>query len=257
MIPLEDDPCDVIAKAMRGLGLNQEEIAQQSQLSTKQIVAALDGNTNPEVLHKIAICLQLSPQALIDLPAYQPDTATPEGLKMIVSSFGHAGVNSYVIIQDSNALIIDTGTNATGILDFLTEQKLHPAAVLITHAHHDHTAGIKSFTDVPILFPEELDHGKSYDFAGITITALDVSGHASPARAYFHEELSSPICIVGDAIFAGSIGGTTGPEKYQLARKTLRENIQTLPENTLLASGHGPLTTLAMEMISNPFIATQ
>ena len=255
MIPIEDDPCDVIAKAMRGLGVSQEILSQQSQLSHQQITAALDGDTTPEVLEKIAPCLHLSAQALIGLPSYRPNIVSPVGLETITSPFGHAGVNSYIITCGDDALVIDTGTDATPIFDFLSEKKLRVAAVIITHGHHDHTSGVHLFQDVPVLFPEDLDHGQRYEFSDISFTSLDVSGHASPARAYFYEELSSPVCIVGDSLFAGSIGGTTDPQKYQLALKTLRENILTLPENTVLATGHGPLTTLAMEMTNNPFLA--
>ena len=100
-----------------------------------------------------------------------------------------------------------------------------------------------------------MEPGKSYDFAGIDITALDVSGHAVPARAYFHDGLSEPVCIVGDCLFAGSMGGTKEPNHYQLAHQTIQENILTLPPQTILGTGHGPLTSLAQEMKNNPFIA--
>ena len=255
MIPIEDDPCDVIGKAMRGQNISHTELSQKSNLSSEEISAALGGDTSPALLEKIAPCLGLSTQALIRLPSYYPDIGAPEGLEMIVSPFGHAGVNSYVISRGSDALVFDTGTDSAPILKYLTEKKLHTAAVIITHAHHDHTAGIKDFGNTPILMPEDMAHGVSYEYSGISITALDVSGHANPARAYFHEGLSTPVCIVGDSIFAGSMGGTKEPASYELALNTVRENILPLPAETIIGTGHGPLTSIAMEMANNPFLA--
>ncbi len=255
MIPIEDDPCDVLAKAMRGLGISLEKLSQKSSLSARQISKALDGDISPTLLQKIAPHLDLSAKALIDLPSYHPNISIPNGLKMVVTPFGHAGVNAYILCKGSDAIVFDTGTNSAPILDYLTEKNLRPAAVVITHKHHDHTAGIKDFGDTPILLPEQTSHGSRYTYSDITITALDVSGHANPARAYFYEGLYTPVCIVGDAIFAGSMGGTKEPCGYELALHTVRENILSLPAETIIGTGHGPLTTIAKELINNPFLA--
>jgi len=219
-IPLEDDPCDIIGKAMRGLE------------------ALLDGKNHPTALEKIASPLKLSSGALVELPSYMPNITPPAGMKMIVSPFGHAGVNSYIIYNSQEALVFDTGTDSTLILNFLTAKNLNVAALIITHEHHDHISGIQDFDKAPIILPGDTQHGQQYEFGGIAFTALDVSGHATPARAYFIEYLDSPICILGDAIFAGSMGGTLGPQNYQLAFKTIRENILTLPLDTVIGTGH-------------------
>jgi len=254
-IAIEDDPCDVIAKAMRGLGISRKELTEKSNLTGHKITSILDGEIDTEALKKIATSLKLSPEALAGLSSYRPNITAPDGFEMIVSPFGHAGVNSFIISHGHDALVFDTGTDASPILDFLTEKKLTAAAVIITHSHHDHLGGIREFGNIPVIHPDDMKHGQTYTHAGISFKALDVSGHASPARAYFHEGLSKPVCIVGDCIFAGSCGGTTGPENYQLAMKTIRENILTLPQDTVLGTGHGPLTSLGQEMKHNPFLA--
>ena len=65
------------------------------------------------------------------------------------------------------------------------------------------------------------------------------------------QEDAPHVAIVGDAIFAGSMG--RGNDSWELARKVVREQILTLPSDTLLCPGHGPLTTVEEEKEHNPF----
>jgi len=255
-IPIEDDPCDVIAKAMRGLGVTKQDLTTTTGLSEEEIDSALAGEIIPESFKKIATALSLSPSALVGLSSYTPDIPIPLGLHRFVTPFGHAGVNAYVIAHGKTASVFDTGTDAQPIIDFLHINKLHPEAVYITHRHADHTAGVDCFGNTPIVYPEDNEHGSRIKAGGKNLTVLDVSGHMQPARAFFYEGLGSPICIMGDSIFAGSMGGTTHPSKYQLALKTARDNILPLPPLTVLCPGHGPLTTVIQEQHHNPFLAT-
>ena len=254
-LPLEDDPCDIIGKAMRGLDINAQELALKSGLTTQQITQLLNGAIPTNDLEQIAPSLGLSVKALIGLASYTPNIDPPSGLEMVTSPFGHAGVNSYIIRANKNAIVFDTGTDSSPIFKKLKEKELNVVAVVITHEHHDHTSGIQDFHNVPVLLPGDLTHGEQYEFGGLSFTALDVSGHALPARAYFYEGLETPVCILGDSIFAGSMGGTQAPERYQLALKTIRDNILTLPTQTILGTGHGPLSSVALEMEHNPFLA--
>lgn len=255
LIPLEDDPCDVIAKAIRGLGMTSKILAEKSNLSTEEVDSALAGEIVPDSLNQIAAALTLSPSALTGLSSYTPNAPLPVGLHRFVTPFGHAGVNAYVITHGQTATVFDTGTNAQPIIDFLLANKLQPEAIYITHRHADHTAGVDSFGSARIIYPEELEHGSRIKMGTKQLTILDVSGHMHPARAFFYEGLGSPVCIVGDSIFAGSMGGTTHPSKYQLALRTARNNILTLPPVTTLCPGHGPLTTVNQELLHNPFLA--
>ncbi|MBT8037931.1 MAG: MBL fold metallo-hydrolase [Verrucomicrobiae bacterium] len=249
-IPLEDDACDVIVKAMRGHGISTELLAQQASLTTTAVESAINGTIDPNDLEKIATVLQLSPAALIGLSSYCPTVQPPDGLYPFVTPFGHAGVNAYVMVHGRTASVFDTGTDARPILQYLSDHQLNPEAVYITHRHHDHTAGIKRFGDTPIIFPDDVKHGDSLRPG---LTALDVSGHAQPARAYLYRGLDAPVCIVGDSVFAGSMGGTSNSSNYQLAQKTAREHIFSLPPETILCPGHGPLTSVALEQCHNPF----
>jgi glyoxylase-like metal-dependent hydrolase (beta-lactamase superfamily II) len=69
--------------------------------------------------------------------------------------------------------------------------------------------------------------------------------------SYIIDGLSSPVAIVGDAIFAGSMGG--GMVSFADALNTNREKLMTLSEETIICPGHGPMSTIAEEKLYNPF----
>jgi glyoxylase-like metal-dependent hydrolase (beta-lactamase superfamily II) len=88
----------------------------------------------------------------------------------------------------------------------------------------------------------------------LRITNRDTPGHAEDGVTYIIGNFPDDVphlALVGDAIFAGSIG--RGNQSWELARQKVREQILTLPPETLLCPGHGPLTTVAEEKAHNPF----
>ncbi len=254
-MPLEDDVCDVIGKAMHGLGLSLAQLAKITNLPEGDINAALTGQYDDRILKQMAATLELSPSALIGLPSYQPDASAPDGLVRIVSPFGHAGVNAYLIIMGQHALAFDTGTDADLLIEYLEQHQLVLDALYITHRHHDHIAGIQRFEQTRIIYPEDTQHGQTENsHSGNKLTAIDVSGHMNPAKAYYYDGLSVPVCIIGDSVFAGSMGKSPDSESYKLALKTAKENLMTLSSNTVLCPGHGPLTTVGLEKVHNAFL---
>ncbi|MCP5535962.1 MAG: MBL fold metallo-hydrolase [Akkermansiaceae bacterium] len=255
IIPLEDEPCDVIAKAMHGLELTTRRLAAMTGLSERDIQSALRGDCDEEILCKLAAALHLSAPALIGLPDYRPTVSCPDGLTHFVSPFGHAGVNAYVITRGRHAMVFDTGTDAVPVTRFLTDRAMEIDALHITHRHHDHTASIPDFGKIRIVYPEDCAHGQILlHTSQHRLTALDVSGHLPTAKAYLYEGLTQPVCILGDSIFAGSMGKTPNITSYQRALQTAREHILTLPDDTVLCPGHGPLTTVKDEREHNPFL---
>lgn len=254
-MPLEDDVCDVIGKAMHGLGLSLAQLAKITNLPEGDINTALTGQYDDRILKQMAATLELSPSALIGLPSYQPDASAPDGLVRIVSPFGHAGVNAYLIIMGQHALAFDTGTDASPLIEYLEQHQLVLDALYITHRHHDHIAGIQRFEQTRIIYPEDTQHGQTENsHSGNKLTAIDVSGHMNPAKAYYYDGLSVPVCIIGDSVFAGSMGKSPDSESYKLALKTAKENLMTLSSNTVLCPGHGPLTTVGLEKVHNAFL---
>ncbi len=256
MTPLEDDPCDVIRKAMTGHGLTPQTMAEKAGITRQQAQSALDGDHSTTVLEKLATALHLSPRALVGLTNYRPEVSPPAGLHRFVTPFGHAGVNSYVITAGTHALVFDTGTDSQPVTNFLHANGLATEAVYITHRHNDHTAGAGGFSNTRIIYPEDCRHGETRTHqAHKPLRVLDVRGHHPTAKAYFYDGLAIPVCITGDSVFAGSMGKTPDPSSYQTALQTARENLMSLPANTILCPGHGPLTTVQNELKHNPFLA--
>jgi len=254
-IPIEDDPCDIITKAMRGQNLSTEQLADKAGMDIEVLQDLLAGGNTPTDIKRVAKLLKLDGGALSNLSNYYPSIEAPKGLHQIISPFGHAGVNAYIIEHGTTATVIDTGTNADELIQLLHSKGLKIARLLITHRHHDHTACTEAFKNTPILYPEDLEHKALIKTENGTITSLDVSGHMSPARAFYYEGLETPICIVGDAVFAGSMGGTSGASTYKLSLKTAQNNLMTLPYTTVLCPGHGPLTSVRLEQKNNPFLS--
>ena len=100
---------------------------------------------------------------------------------------------------------------------------------------------------------EPVREGGRFDAGGLTIRALLTNGHSAGGTTYVVEGLAAPVAVVGDSLFAGSMGGA--PNQYEVARRNNREKILTLPDNTVIAPGHGPLTSVAEEKAHNPFLA--
>ena len=85
----------------------------------------------------------------------------------------------------------------------------------------------------------------------LEIEARLTSGHSPGGMTYVVTGLSRPIAIVGDSLFAGSMGG--GNVSYEDALRNNREKILTLPDETVICPGHGPMTTVGEEKAHNPF----
>jgi glyoxylase-like metal-dependent hydrolase (beta-lactamase superfamily II) len=134
--------------------------------------------------------------------------------------------------------------------------------IFITHTHMDHladldtlqqTSGADSYGSAAEnpLGLKPLNHGDGFILGNLKIRVLGTSGHTPGGLSYFIEGLQYPLVIVGDALFAGSMGGAA--YAYQEALKNNRERILSLPDHTVICPGHGPLTTVTEEKAHNPF----
>jgi len=136
--------------------------------------------------------------------------------------------------------------------------------ILLTHAHPDHIADLerlRSKTGAPIYISEHesargaeaISEGKRFRIGALQIETLLTSGHSAGGITYFITGLQRPVAIVGDSLFAASMGG--GAVSYEDALQNNLKKILTLPEETILCPGHGPLTTVTKEKRENPFFA--
>ncbi len=200
------------------------------------------------------------------------------------------GENAYLVYrrEAGPCWIIDPGLppSAAQMLRRIASLKLRPDAIVLTHGHADHIAGIpevlQAHTDVPVFIAREeaaaltdpnenLSSGLGAPFAPgvretrdltcgsqlvldeLTWSILDVAGHSPGGRALYCA--TEGVVIVGDALFSGSIGRTDfhHSDHEQLIRN-IRENLLALPDETEVYSGHGPVTTIGNERRYNPFL---
>lgn len=266
-VELEDFHEDIISKAMRGLGMGKSEIAKRLKIERSVVDAILDGEAREPIIKAMAYELGLDGEKLVMSARKEwfPALVEINGLAKITSTFGNMYVNAYIIWNEStrSALVFDTGTDAESILQFIEDRELIVGSIFLTHTHPDHVACLEELcikTVSPSVFAHELEsttgltpiqEGFEYESMSMSINTLHTYGHSVGGLTYCVQGLSSPIAIVGDAIFAGSMGG--GMVSYQDALRTNREKIMSLPDETVLCPGHGPMTTVGEEKKYNPF----
>jgi glyoxylase-like metal-dependent hydrolase (beta-lactamase superfamily II) len=270
-IPLEDNYTDVLRKAQRGRKIPDRELLAQSGVSAAELAAVRGGEPSDAVLRRLARHLRLGPNALGTLAAkgwYPEQPVFPRGFLMFNSPFEDMTVNSYLIWDTKTKLAaaFDTGSTCEPMLNEIQSAGLSLRYIFLTHTHRDHIADLPRLAkatgaEVWASEREPSDHPGAKTFkenahfhlGEIAIKTLLTWGHSPGLTTFFVTGLSWPLAVVGDSIFASSMGGSATHfiDQYQ----NNYSKILTLPRDTVLACGHGPLTTLAQEKKHNPFFA--
>jgi len=263
-IPLEDNFADIVGKAQRGLGLADRVLAERAGVSIEDLHHVKEEQYDATVLRKIAPVLGLNGRALADLPHYHPAPIEVAGLASFSTPYGGSmWVNSYLIwdAEGGEAALFDTGTDCAPMLDVLRSKNLKSCGIFLTHTHGDHIADLarlrsESGASVFVSSREPLRGtfdatGREFTCGRLRIETRLTWGHSRGGITYVVHGLERPVAVVGDAVFAGSMGG--GMVSYSDALRTNREEILTLPPQTVLCPGHGPLTTVGEEREHNPF----
>lgn len=265
-IPLEDRFEDVLGKAMRGLGISASQLAQKSGVSPDAIQAALDGTFDEATARGIAPALGLDADALVALGSgtYVPTEPGIDGVRQFNTAFDDMTVNAYLVWDGASreAAIFDTGSDVGDMLDTAEELGVKVRQVFITHSHGDHIYDLDRLLEKtkahawtpggePVDGAEEFEPGREFSVGSLLVETRLTCGHARGGVTYVIRGLERPVAICGDAMFAGSMGG--GVVSYQDALRTNREQILTLPDDTVLCPGHGPLTTVGEQKTNNPF----
>jgi glyoxylase-like metal-dependent hydrolase (beta-lactamase superfamily II) len=266
-IPLEDNFTDILGKAQRGLQLADTELARRAGVSTEQVRAAKSDQVDDAVIRKLAAVLNLGADALVASAkrTWRPLDQPPlDGLACFTTPFSDMTVNAWLVFDPKTrrAAAFDTGADADPMLQFIRDNHLKLELILLTHTHTDHVfdldrlkaaTGAKTFVSEREPFPdaEPFADGKVLAVGGLKIHTRRTSGHARGGTTFVVTGLARQVAVVGDALFAGSIGG--GLVDYDEALRTNRASIFTLPDDTILCPGHGPLTTVGEEKLHNPF----
>lgn len=199
------------------------------------------------------------------------------------------GENTYVVWHpgSTDCVVIDPGLEPELIADCLREEGLTIRAILNTHGHADHIAGNEAMKqlapDAPLIIgagdalmltdPEAnlsagfglavlspvadrtVKEGDTVESAGLTLAVRDIPGH-SPGHVVFVHSGTPTVVFGGDVLFRGSIGRYDFPgSNGRLLLEGIRRKLFTLPADTVVYPGHGPVTTVGHEMQTNPFLA--
>lgn len=267
-IPLEDNFSDIVGKAQRGLQISDGELAEKSGASMSEIRQLREGSFGRATIERVAPVLQLNADALRGLAEdnWQPNEIELAGLAQFNTVYHDMRVNAYLVWDPASkqAIAFDTGADCSEMLRRSRADGLTIKLILLTHAHPDHIADLRRLVDataasVFLSSREEasgaqaIEEGKTFKVGKLEMEARLTWGHSPGGMTYVVRGLAQPVAIVGDSLFAGSMGG--GNVSYKDALCNNREKILILPNDTILCPGHGPMTTVGEEKAHNPFFA--
>jgi glyoxylase-like metal-dependent hydrolase (beta-lactamase superfamily II) len=194
--------------------------------------------------------------------------------------------NTYLIVDEAahECAIVDPGEEAGLILHKVEETGARPVGIWLTHAHVDHVLGVAAVarhTGVPVwlhpadrpLYDAVPDQAAWFGLAvpdrlpapdkdmvpggRLAVGALQFEVRHAPGHSPGSVCLiGSGLAFTGDVLFAGSIGRTDLPGgDFGTLIASIERELLTLPDDTILYSGHGPQTTVGRERRTNPFLS--
>ncbi|MBA3850384.1 MAG: MBL fold metallo-hydrolase [Opitutus sp.] len=272
---LEDELGDVLEKAARQAALTYEQIAAAADIDIGRIKDAIDyrPDLTPAEIRRLAQVLDLNEVGLAALAqnAYPrpPIGGLPFCLFPLHMPFGIGVANAYIVSSgcDDSGVLFDTGASGAELLRAWPARLRRLAAVFVTHYEAEHIGGLEEVMEKfglnhfygPLTGRWSrclgLGEGQCVEVGGLAITALLTPGHAAEHNCYLVAAANQPgqreLLVSGDLIFAGSLGG--GYFCCQRQLKHARRVLQRLPDDALIAPGHGPLSTAGNERRFNPF----
>jgi glyoxylase-like metal-dependent hydrolase (beta-lactamase superfamily II) len=274
--PLEDELGDVLEKAMRLAGLGAEALSARCAVSAEKIRDALDYRYEelaPADVDLLAGALGLAPAGLREIASGRYPLPVVSGLPFCLhplrAPHGLGTANAYVVTdcRSGEGVLFDTGPDPARLRRVWPAGVTRLAAVFLTHAEAEHTGALaevrRLFGSTPVFAPlgasvpgaAGLGDGSCMECAGYTIETLATPGHAEAHNAYLvrapRAPHAAPLLLSGDLLFAGSVGG--GYFCGRRLREQVARVLRDLSPSTVVAPGHGPLTTIAHERAHNPF----
>jgi len=274
--PLEDELGDVLDKAMRHSGMSEHVLAERASVSTDKILDAIDYryDLTADEIRRLATALELNETGIAALAQGHYPLPAIAGLPFCLYPlrFPHGiGVANAYIVADccrDSGVLFDTG------IDYFQLKRVWPKsikkieAIFITHAETEHIGGLSDLVaaegKIPIFCPEgkcfdgavSVGEGTRLSFGRLEVQVLRTPGHCESHNCYVVTSpgaaSAAPLLISGDTLFAGSIGTAFFCKQRLVAN--LRRLLEQMPENTVVAPGHGPLTTIKNERRFNPFV---
>lgn len=275
-VQLEDELGDVLEKAMHQAGLNEGELAARSGLPPGKIRDAIDyrPDLTLEELRCLARELGLNEVGFCALgcgrypqPSIPPLPFSVWPLRM---THGIGVTNAYIVAETGSdrGLLFDTGAGIESLERVWPKSIRHLDAVFLTHVEAEHAGGlcevVKRFGGVMALVPRAaaapcgrgMGEGEKKFFGMLEVTAFNTPGHAAAHNCYLVRtvmpQAGGALLISGDLVFAGSAGG--GYFCCRQLQANVRRVLDVVPLGTVIAPGHGPLSTAENELRYNPFV---
>ena len=274
---LEDEFGDVVGKARRGQEMSAAQLAGLTGLSEEELNEIEEYRLSPQVeaIDRLADILGLASDKLRGSAAKRFFPLFPAGrpvaeavVEMLVLGRDFL-MNGYVVGCPETRLgtVIDPGFEAEKILKAVETLNLDIVSVLLTHGHGDHTGALSEVcqaTGAPAFISRadatmlgslrtkiegELGEGQILAVGNLRFRVAATGGHTPGGMAILHDQFA----FVGDALFAGSLGGTRNRAAYEGQCRAVRDGILSLDDQVILYPGHGPATTVGEEKGNNPF----
>lgn len=276
-IPLEDELGDVLEKAMRGTGINLEALAEEAGVPAARIRDAVDyrPDLSPAELRRLAAVLRLNEVGLCALGAGRYPLprigSLPFRLWPLRMRHGIGFANAYLVaaMDSDRGLLFDTGAGLPSIQPSWPPTIAWLDGVFLTHVETEHAGGLAEVArrfEAPAAFVPQgaaapggtaVGEGAVQAFGALEVQVFSTPGHAAAHNCYLVRVAAEgrprrALLISGDLVFAGSAGGGYFSPKQLQAQ--LRRLLGALPPETLIAPGHGPMTTVENELRFNPFV---
>ncbi len=274
--PLEDELGDVLEKAMHRAGLTDESLAARTGIKAGRILDAIDyrSDLTTDELRVLAATLGLNEVGLCalgtgnyPLPKIGPLPFCVWPLRM---SHGIGVANAYLVgdCGSERAVLFDTGAGIAALEAVWPKSIRHLDAVFLTHVEPEHAGGlcdvVERFGVKAAFHPRGAEtpcgrpvgEGETKNFGPLEITAYTTPGHAAAHNCYVVRapaaKKGGTLLVSGDLVFAGSAGG--GYFSHEQLNANLHRVLGAVPPATVIAPGHGPLTTVAHELRYNAFV---
>jgi len=271
--PFEDELGDVLEKGLKLRGMTEDELAVETGIDVGRIKDALDYRyelSGSEVA-ALAGALNLNEVGLLALaegrfPLPAP-SCLPYQLHVLSMPYGVGVVNAYTVSRcgADRGILFDSGVSPRALDRAWPESLDSISALFITHWDSDHGGasrdirrrhpGINIYAPDPgVVGAEVLAEGDSLEIGDFDIAVFSTPGHSDTHNSYLVTLKScqkGTLLVAGDTFFAGSVaaGLSNGQRLLHEVRRLWRD----LPEATVVAPGHGPLTSIENEREFNPF----
>jgi hydroxyacylglutathione hydrolase len=275
-IPLEDELGDVLEKGLRCAGLTVEDLSRLTEVPLARLRDAIDyrSDLSAAELVRIARTLGLNEVGLCALGGSGYPSAQIGSLPFCVKALhmrhGIGVANAFLVTEcgANHGILFDVGPGFKVLMADWPAEVSTVDAIFLTHAETEHAGGLQAamrhFCAAQVFHPAAInlpcgvpvEEPKVISIGAFEIRVLSTPGHAHAHNCYLVTSRAARsgngLLIAGDLVFAGSAGG--GYYCPKQSQGQLRRVIDLVSPETVIAPGHGPLTTASHERRYNPFL---